>query len=33
MAMAAIHLLPPLTLVALLHKQLVNVMSAGAVKG
>lgn len=33
MAMATIHLLPPLILVTLLHRQLVTVMTMGAVKG
>ena len=33
MAMATVHLLPPLILVALLHRQLVTVMTMGAVKG
>lgn len=33
MAMAAVHLLPPLILVTLLHRQLVTVMTMGAVKG
>lgn len=33
MAMATVYLAPPLLLVLLLHKQLTNVMTAGAVKG
>lgn len=33
MAMATVHLLPPLVLVTLLHRQLVTVMTMGAVKG